>query len=277
LRVGQQDQQVGEHAWQQFVFRVGQGRANQQVARVLIDLGVDRAEAGREGLARVGGHLHQHLLAQAQARQRLLWDVEVDVQAGQILQGGNHRAGGQVLADVHLANADGATERRVDAFLDLLRLELFNHRLIAPVLGGQAIEFTAGDGGITDQLAAATEVDLGQPQVGLGSAEQGGFLVVVELQQRLPGFDLLPGVEVQGLDDALHFQAQFDALQGLEAADGRQALLPLALFGRGGRNSDGWPGRREHLDLLVDREALVAPQGQHDQQNDSQHDEHAAA
>ncbi|MNV89142.1 hypothetical protein D3C71_1834110 [compost metagenome] len=126
-------------------------------------------------------------------------------------------------------------------------------------------------------MAATAKIDLGQAQVGLGGAEQGGFLVVVELQQQLPGLDLLARVEVQGLDRAFHLQAQFDPLKRLEAADSRQALLPLALFGQGRRHGNGRLGGGEHLDLLVDREGFVAPQGQHDQQDDGQHDEHAAA
>ncbi|MCY1441940.1 hypothetical protein D9M71_582800 [compost metagenome] len=138
--------------------------------------------------------------------------VEVDVQAGRVLQGGDHRAGGQVVADVHLADADGAAERRADALLGLRRLELVDHRLIAPVLGGEAVELAAGDGRVADQLAAAAEIDLGQAEVGLGGAEQGGFLVVIELQQQLPGLDRLARVEVQGLDDAFHLQAQLHAL-----------------------------------------------------------------
>jgi len=162
-------------------------------------------------------------------------------------------------------------------FFGLRGLELIDHGLVASVLGGEAIVLAPGDGRVADQLAAAAEIDLGQPQVGLGGAEQGGFLFVIELQQQLPGLDLLPGVEVQAFNDAFHLKAQFDALQGLEAADGGQAFLPLAFFGQRCRHGDRRFGGCEHLDLLVDREGLVAPQGQHDQQNDGQHDEHAAA
>jgi len=93
----------------------------------------------------------------------------------------------------------------------------------------------------------------------------------------LPGLDLLAGVEVQRFDRAFDLKAEFDALQCLEAAYSRQALLPLALFGQGCGHGDGWLGSGEQLDLLIDREGLVAPQGQHDQQNHGQHDEHAPA
>ncbi len=123
--------------------------------------------------------------------QRLFRHVEVYVQAGRVLQGCDHSAGGQVLADVHLADADGAAERCIDAFLDLLRLKLLDHCLVAPVLGGKAVELAAGDGRIAHQLAATAEVDLGQAQVGQGGTEQGCFLIVVELQEQLPGLDLL--------------------------------------------------------------------------------------
>ncbi|MCY1561128.1 hypothetical protein D9M68_983480 [compost metagenome] len=53
--------------------------------------------------------------------------------------------------------------------------------------------------------------------------------------------------------------------------------MPRALFSHGSRHGDRGLGGSEHLDLLVDREGFVTPQGQHDQQNHGQHDEHAAA
>ncbi len=47
----------------------------------------------------------------------LLGQEEVDVQRGQVLKRGDRRAGGDVVADIHLTDADGAGEGRQDALL----------------------------------------------------------------------------------------------------------------------------------------------------------------
>ncbi|MNQ99267.1 hypothetical protein D3C85_1149930 [compost metagenome] len=134
---------------------------------------------------------------------------------------------------------------------------------------GEAVELTLGNGLAADQLRPAVVIDLGQAQVGQGGAEQGSFHIAVELQQRLADLDLLPGLELHDLDGARHFQAQVDPLQGREAAHRRQTPLPHAFAGLGSRHVDRRLGRGKLLDLLVNGKGLVAPQYQHDQQNDT--------
>ncbi|MCY1438231.1 hypothetical protein D9M71_544230 [compost metagenome] len=89
------------------------------------------------------------------------------------------------------------------------------------------------------------------------------------MQQRLALADLLPGLEQQRLDRTGDLQAQVDPLQGLEATDGGQAVLPGALAGLGRRHADRRLGDREHLHLLVNREGFVAPQDQYEQQDNT--------
>jgi hypothetical protein len=113
--------------------------------------------------------------------------------------------------------------------------------------------------------------------VGLGGFQQGAFDFAVQLQERLAGLDLLPRFELQLLHRAGDLQAQVNALQGLQAADGGQARLPGLLGGLGHGNADGRFRDRKHLDLLVDGEGLVACQQQHHQQDNTQHDQHAAS
>ncbi|MNE36391.1 hypothetical protein D3C80_1301990 [compost metagenome] len=133
----------------------------------------------------------------------------------------------------------------------------------------QTVELATRNRLAADQLAAAIEVHLGKAEVGQGGTEQGGLDIAVQLQQRLALADLLPGLELQGFHRTVGFQPQVDALQGRETADCRQAILPGALAGLGCGHGNRWLGGREHLDLLIDGERLVAPQNQHEQQNNT--------
>ncbi len=126
----------------------------------------------------------------------MLGDIEVDIQAADVLQGGDHRAAGQVVAHVHLANADGAAERRDNMLLRQRGLELVDRGFVLLQLRGQAVELALGNRLAAHQLAAASVVQLGQAQVGLGSFQQRAFYGAVQLHQGLPGLDLLPGFEL---------------------------------------------------------------------------------
>ncbi|MNH21015.1 hypothetical protein D3C79_808060 [compost metagenome] len=163
--------QVAEHPGQQLALRVGQGGPYLHIACAVFDLGVDRADAAGEGLLWIGGDTDQHPLAQAQLGDRLFGDEEIDVEAAQVLQGGDYCTAGQVVADIHLANADGAAERCADAFFRQGGFELINYRPAALVLGSEAVVFAAGNGLAADQLAAAIEVHLGEAKVSLSRAE----------------------------------------------------------------------------------------------------------
>ena len=225
---------------------------------------------------RIGRDDDLHRLADGDFRYRLLGHEEVDVEAAEVLQGGDHGAAGQVVANVHLANADGAAEGRDDAFFAERSLELIDRGLALFQDRREPIELAFGNGLAAHQLAAATVIELGQPEVGLGGFEQGAFHGAVQSQQRLTGLDLLPGLELQVDDRAVGLQAQVDALQRLERADRGQAGLPWPFGGRGHGDADRRFGRGEALDHRVDGEGFVTGQDQHDQQNNTQHDQHAA-
>ena len=99
------------------------------------------------------------------------------------MQGGNHGAGGDIVADVHLANADGPAEGREDAFFAERSLELIDRGLALFQHGRESVELAFGNGLAADQLAAATVIELGQPEVGLRRFQQGAFHGAVESQR----------------------------------------------------------------------------------------------
>ncbi|MOA24382.1 hypothetical protein D3C78_1450560 [compost metagenome] len=108
------------------------------------------------------------------------------------MQGGDHGAAGHIVADVHLTNADGAAERRDDAFFLERGLELIDR---GPALfqdRRESVEFAFGNRLAAHQLAATVVVQLGQPEVGQGGFEQGAFHGAVEPDDGLTGLDLLP-------------------------------------------------------------------------------------
>lgn len=117
--------------------------------------------------------------------------IEVGVEAAQILQSGNFGAAGEVVADVDLTDADGAAERCEDAFFRQRCVELIDRGPLFLQNRRESVVFTFGNGATVDQLAATPEVQLRQTQVGFGGLQQSGFNGAVELQQRLPGLDLL--------------------------------------------------------------------------------------
>ncbi len=162
-------------------------------------------------------------------------------------------------------------------FLRQRCLELVDRGLVLLQLGRKPIELAFGNRLAADQLSTPAEIQLRQAKVGLGGFQQGAFDFAVQLQERLAGLDLLPRFELQLLHRAGDLQAQVNALQGLQAADGGQARLPGLLGGLGHGNADGRFRDRKHLDLLVDGEGLVACQQQHHQQDNTQHDQHAAS
>src|SRR5690606_5097486 len=276
LLARQQHLEVGEHARQQLVVRVGQGGAHLHVAGGFLYLGVEGADLAFEDLARVGGQRHAHVLTDGQLRVVLLGQEEVDVQLGQVLQGGEGGARAQVVAGVHLADADGAGEGSEDALLVQFGLELGDAGLGLEQLGVEPVELALGDGLLARQVLAALVLDTRQGTDRLGGGQDGALHVAVQLQQRLTEGDLLAGLEQHFLDRALYLGGQVHALVGLERADGRQAALPGAFLGHGGGHADGRLRRREHLDLLVDGEALVGGEGEYHDEYHAQHDEHAA-
>ncbi|MNZ34598.1 hypothetical protein D3C78_519770 [compost metagenome] len=108
------------------------------------------------------------------------------------MQGGDHGAAGKIVANVYLTNADGPAEGRDDAFFAERSLELidrgpalFQHRR-------KSVEFAFGNGLAADQLATATVIELGQPEVGQSRFQQGAFNGAVQAQEWLTGLDLLP-------------------------------------------------------------------------------------
>ncbi|MNZ75634.1 hypothetical protein D3C78_941140 [compost metagenome] len=229
-----------------------------------------------EFLLWIGGHVHGNGLPGLQQGEVLLRQEEVHQQGGQVLQGGDRGARRDVVADVHLADADGAAEGRVEAFLRQRCLELGDDGGGALVLGGETVELALGDGATGDQVAATLVLHLGQAEIGLGGA-QGGFLDgAFQLDDGLAFLDLVAGGEQHLAHRAGGFGGERHALVGAQGADGRQAVLPAALLGRHGRDADRRHGRRVLGDLLANGEVFKAGEHRYNNGNHRQHDQHAA-
>ena len=143
--------------------------------------------------------------------------------------------------------------------------------------GAQAVELAFRDRLAPHQVLAALVLDLGQAQFGLSSGHAGLFHIAVELHQRLVQTDFLTGVELQVVDRAAHFHRQLHTLEGFQAADGRQQILPGLQAGGGGADGNRWPRSAELLDLLVNGDEFSGGEGEYREGNHTQHGQHAAA
>ena len=143
-------------------------------------------------------------------------------------------------------------------------------------LRGEPVEITFGDRLAADQLAATPVLNFRQAQFSFSGAQQRLFNIAVQLQEQLASRDLLSGLELQGLDRPCNLQAQIDPLQGLEGANSRELTLPRLFVGGNDGNIDGRFGRGEYLDLPIDGKGFIAPEAQHHEQHNPQHDQHPA-
>src|SRR5690606_6210921 len=76
-RLGQQDIQIGKHAWQKFFFGVLQLGAQLDIARAFLGARVDGADLPGEHLIGIGRYAELNLLADAQLRHALFRQEEI--------------------------------------------------------------------------------------------------------------------------------------------------------------------------------------------------------
>ncbi len=122
-------------------------------------------------------------------------------------------AAGQVVADVHVADADGSAEGCDDAFLAERSLELIDRRpcsfsRTAESRSNSPLEMAL----LPHQLAAATIIEMGQAQVGLGGFEQGASTALSSRSRGWPALTFCPRLELQIDDSAVGLEAQVHAL-----------------------------------------------------------------
>ena len=121
------------------------------------------------------------------------------------------------------------------------RRRLGRDRGLGDALGlGALVEGLLGDGAFLDELRTAGEVGLGKGEIGLrlleialGLIERGLERPAVDGEQQIALFDHLPVGEMDAVEVAGHPGANFDAVDGDEAAD-IFVLIDHAALGRGG-------------------------------------------
>ena len=86
-----------------------------------------------EAAARIGVHLHRHVLSDADLCQILLRQIEIDKHRIERLERDDGGAGGDVLAQIDLSHAELPGEGRADGFL-------VDHRLLRRHLGTGGLE-----------------------------------------------------------------------------------------------------------------------------------------
>ncbi len=165
-------------------------------------------------------------------RERLLRHVEIDQDRIERLQRDDGRAGGQVLADVDLANAQPPGERRPDDLLldqRLLRRHLGAGRFQRRHIG---IDIRLADGLRRELFLVALVVLLGEFGGRLQLLQFGVVIVRLEPQQHLARRHLVAGIEGDFIDDAGRLRGEIGAAHGAQRADRLDLRLPRADVGR---------------------------------------------
>ena len=153
-----------------------------------IELRLDRRQLGLEHPVREGIDANLDRLADRESGARLLRQGEVDVELVEIGEGDDRRAGVEILADIDLAHAELAGERRADQFLVDQRLGVGDAG--AGPRRGRSRSDPRSAGRVYCWLASLRlrlQVDLREPGLGLKIGEIGLLRLVVELHQGIAG------------------------------------------------------------------------------------------
>ncbi len=239
--------------------RIGHRRLHPDVARSRVDLRVDGRYLARHGLAgqRIGGHPYDE--SRMHERELLLRQCKIDENRIQRLQRDDWLAFVDDLAQVDLADAQPAGERRTDGFLrdhgaDVVRL---GDGLFVARLG--VVELRLRDGPLGEQFGQALQVQFGQHHRSLGRPQLGFFRRSVLLHQELPGFNQRARFEVDLHDLSAQLGRHGHPLDRRQRTDRGQHRLPV--LQRCPRRGHGL-GRRHILramgDHAVDLQALDA-------------------
>ena len=184
--------------------------------------------------------------------------------------------GREVLAEVHLPDAELAGERRGDGLLRdqcLLRRHL---RLRALERRHVVVDGRLRNGAHLELRFVALQVELGQRRLGFELRELRLERRRIELDQRLTRAHLLARVEMDGGDQAADFGAQRRFLARAKVAERFHRRLPARLLCDGGRHRLRRIGAA--LDGLGDHrvlELLEPHHAAHDDGGDDEHDDHA--
>ena len=169
---------------------------------------------------------HLHLGAGTEPADLLLRHREVHVQRVERLQRHDGRAAGEVLAEVHLPDAENSREGSPD-HLPLDRgPDLADARLGLLVLGAHPVELGLRDDALRDEAPHALQVHGRQLALGLGRGKLRPLLSRVEADEDLALTDRLARLEQDRLDDTGQVRAHGHAADGLDRADGLERSRP---------------------------------------------------
>ena len=186
------------------------------------------------------------------------------------------RAGGEILAEVDLADAEAARKRCRDRLVVDERLLLRDERLGVQQVALVGVDHLLAYRLAIDQLAVAIVDDLGQVGRRLQRLELGDVVGRRQFQQQVALLDVGAGFEMQRRYQAGDLGAEAGPVDGAEAADRFQLRLPVLRGGDRCRDGLRRVGERGHH--LADHrgfERLKAEDAPQDHPGEDQHDEHA--
>ena len=232
---------------------VGQNRTHADRAPVHIEQWVDRLHRGLENPARKRIKLQLHGLARPQFVLVALGQPEVHIHAADVFQVDQVGTILDVVAQVDVANANCAIERRDDRHPRLARARQCQLRLGHLQIGRTLFQHALGYKTLRHQFLVAPEVGLRDGDLGLGLLYLGPLQRIVELYQHLTPAHRRTVREPQLTDPACHLRTHHHALTraqrpdrlGIIAQGGTFCLCDLHAGGaRRGTRTSGWGGRR---------------------------------
>jgi hypothetical protein len=165
---------------------VGQHRPDTDRAPIDIEQRVDGFHRGLEHASRKRIELQLHRLAGPQLALEALRQAEIGIHAADVFQVDQVGAILDVVAEVDVADADRAVERRQDGHARPARTGQGQLRLGNLHIGIALVKHALGHETLGHQFLVALEVGLGNRHLGLGLLDLGALQRVVELHQHLP-------------------------------------------------------------------------------------------
>jgi hypothetical protein len=194
----------------------------------------------------------------------------------QRLQRDQRVAAGQVLPEVHLANAEDPGERRPDPLPLDGRTDLAHPRFHLSMIGRGAVELGARDDAFVEQTLHPLEVERGEVALRFGRRQLRLLLARVEDGEHRTFANRLPGVKGDAVDRAREIGTDRHALNRRHGADGAERGRPLLLLRHDGRHCFGWGVKRRSLgDGRLDLLELHEAQRRNNQQRHTEHHNHS--
>ena len=270
----QQNAGAGKHAGAQLAVVVGDVRLHLDQAALVVDGRFDGADVALELAMRVGIHVDQDVLIQANAGDIGLRHGEAQAHHAGVFQPDDIGTRLQVLTEEDVAQADYAGKRCAHFAAGDGRFQTLDIGLEGAVGRLGVVQLVAGDGSLGEQVLIAIELGLGRRQLGHGGAQVGLLDAGIQAQQQLIRLDGITRLEGDAVDGAGLLGRQGYPLVGFDETDGLDGRHPVAgLHLVGGDRKLGL----RHVGHVVGYHLLLeqveanhaAEQGQRDEQHDA--------